>query len=435
MLTSSKTNIDNNNNEIHKDITIGSIFNSINIHEEKNNVVNFISINMLSEFNHASVEELRLADYELRDKGNITKYKINDTSSKFTRIKNIDNNDNNLFHNQDGQNVLFRHISSMQNEEGEEKQEGLFGNINNLNNNGANSLFGNINTTNNNSLFENNRIKINNPNETGGLFGNNNRNEAWGLFENKNTNEAKDLFDHKDTNTTGALFGNNNTNTMGELFDHKTTNITDGLFGNNNTNTTGGSFYDSQNRKIRSNINIPNEAIKKCEHEKDFVCYCTVNSKNEGGLLCYECLYKYHKDHIVECFLIKKNNFENYKSHYKQYINKQKINIKRQFDKIISKLYEYENELIDDISKLFEEKVNLDFDLPIKIPFIERFEIAINRKISSLMEKISFSSLVNPNWVNLFKNKLDDLKFSEKNPNFFETLKLKSSVDFNLIGN
>ena len=133
-------------------------------------------------------------------------------------------------------------------------------------------------------------------------------------------------------------------------------------------------------------------------------------------------------------FSYKKNNFENYKHQYKQYINKKKINIKKQFDEIISKLNEYENEVIDNISELFEEKVDLDFDLPVKISFIERFEIAINRKILSLIETISFSSFVNPNWINLFKNELDDLKSSEKNPNFFETLKLKSSVDFNLIG-
>ena len=34
----------------------------------------------------------------------------------------------------------------------------------------------------------------------------------------------------------------------------------------------------------------------------------------------------------------------------------------------------------------------------------------------------------------MFKNRLKDLKFSEKNPNYFETLKLKSSVNFNLMG-
>ena len=187
MFTPSKTNIDNNKNEIHKDSTVGYIFNGAKI-TEKNGNANFIFINMLSEFNHASVEELHLADYELRDKGNITKYKINDTSLKISKIKNLDKN---IFLNPD----LFRYISSIKIEKGEEKQEGLFGNINNSNNNRANSLFeniknlsknpsnsifGNINNTNTNSLFENN-----NTNETGGLFGNNNRNETEGLFNHK----------------------------------------------------------------------------------------------------------------------------------------------------------------------------------------------------------------------------------------------------------
>ena len=291
MFTPSKTNIDNNKNEIHKDRTVGYIFNGAKI-TEKNGNANFIFINMLSEFNHASVEELHLADYELRDEGNITKYKINDTSLKISKIKNLDKN---IFLNPD----LFRYISSIKIEKGEEKQEGLFGNINNSNNNRANSSFENIkNISKNpsNSIFGN----INNTNtNTNSLFENNNTNETGVLFGNN-------IFNHKATNTTGELFGNNKTNTAEGLFDHKSTNIIGGSFGNNNTNTIGGHLYGSQNKKIRRNINIPNEAIKKCDHEKDFVCYCPVNSKNKGGLLCYECLYKYHKEHIFECFLIKK---------------------------------------------------------------------------------------------------------------------------------
>ena len=45
------------------------------------------------------------------------------------------------------------------------------------------------------------------------------------------------------------------------------------------------------------------------------------------------------------------------------------------------------NDKISDISSLLEEKVNLNFELPIEVPFIERFEIAINSKISSILNK------------------------------------------------
>ena len=94
----------------------------------------------------------------------------------------------------------------------------------------------------------------------------------------------------------------------------------------------------------------------------------------------------------------------------------------------------YENEKIDNFSTLFEEKVDLEFELPIEIPFIERFEIAINRKIVSLLKKELFGSVLHHNCLNLFQNCLKDLKFEEKNPNYLENIKLKSEIDFNLLG-
>ena len=169
-------------------------------------------------------------------------------------------------------------------------------------------------------------------------------------------------------------------------------------------------------------------------HDKNFVCFCLKNSTNEGGLLCYECLYKYHKDHISECIPIKNNNFDNYKNFYKQCINKYKTNLNKKFDKIISELDKYENENIDNISSLFEENVDLEFELPIEIPFIERFEISINRKIESLLAEQLSGSVLNHNCLNLFQNCLKDLKFEEKNPNYSETIKLKSEMNFNILG-
>ena len=75
-------------------------------------------------------------------------------------------------------------------------------------------------------------------------------------------------------------------------------------------------------------------------------------------------------------------DFENYKTFYQNCLNKYKLNLKKVFKEIISVIEDYENEEIDNISTLLDEKVDLKFKLPVEIPFIERFEIAINRKIN-----------------------------------------------------
>ena len=131
------------------------------------------------------------------------------------------------------------------------------------------------------------------------------------------------------------------------------------------------------------------------------------------------------------------NNFEYYKNYYKQQITKIKQNLQKKFDKIISLLEQLENEKIENISSLFE-KVNLKFELPIEIPFIERFKISINNKLFKILKNNLFYSIYKfcdtYNCLNLFENELKDLKFIEKNPNYFETNKLKSSINYNLIG-
>ena len=83
---------------------------------------------------------------------------------------------------------------------------------------------------------------------------------------------------------------------------------------------------------------------------------------------------------------------------------------------------------------LFEEKADLKFELTIEIPFIERFKIANNKKILSMINSILHDRYINYNCLNLFQNSLKEIKFSENNPNNFEKIKLKSSIDFNLSG-
>ena len=195
-------------------------------------------------------------------------------------------------------------------------------------------------------------------------------------------------------------------------------------------------FLNKKNIKTkpRNNNNNLNQKITKCSHQNNFVSYCLDNSKNEGGLLCYECFYKYHNDHSSKCIPIKNNNFENFKNYYKETINKFKNKVKKKFDEIISEIEKLLNENIENISTLFEEKVDLDFELPIEVPFIDRFQIAINDKIQSIVDDLWFDREINPKCLNLFQNNLNELKFSNKNPNYFENIELKSYINFNLLG-
>ena len=172
---------------------------------------------------------------------------------------------------------------------------------------------------------------------------------------------------------------------------------------NNNNNIFGllqnnNEVIDQENNAIkipRNNMkNLFLKERKKCFHENNFTSYNIEKVDDESGLLCYNCLYKYYKNNIQNCIPIKDNNFENYKKFYKDCINKYKVNLQNIFKEIISEIEKYENEEIDNISTLFDEKVDLKFKLPVEIPFIERFEIAINRKIISLLDNKLFQNKI-----------------------------------------
>jgi len=368
---------------------------------------------------------------------------------------------------------------------------GLFGNTNTTQTNGG--LFGNSNTQ-GGGLFGNTNTQGgglfgNSNTQGGGLFGNNNatqtteglfgntNTQGGGLFGNSNTQGGGLFGNNNTTHTTEGLFGNNNTtHTTEELFgNNNTAQTTEGLFGNNSQTNGGGLFSSNNNQNIEgmlrknqnntnsnNNKNIfgllqnNNEVIdrennliiiprnnmkklllnnkKKCIHENDFTSYNIEKEDNESGLLCYNCLYKYYKNNIQNCIPIKDNNFENYKKFYKECINKYKLNVEKIFKEIISEIEKYENEEIDNISTLFDEKVDLKFKLPVEVPFIERFEIAINRKIISLLDNKLFNSKINHNCVNLFQNEIKELKFKKNNPNEKESIKIRSSIDFNIFG-
>ena len=203
---------------------------------------------------------------------------------------------------------------------------------------------------------------------------------------------------------------------------------------NNVINSTTNKFFSNKIKFIenkRNNENIPKK-IYKCCHKRFFVSYCTSNSENDGGLICYECLYKYHGDHISKCLPIKKNAFNFYKNHYKRCINKYRNNLKNLFDRMQYILDYFENETIDEISTFFEKKLNLNFDLPIEIPFKDRFEMAVNRKLTSLFNKQI--NIYNNNCLNLFQGEFETLYYKGGNPNKLENIILKSSYNFDLLG-
>ena len=260
----------NNNNTIGlKDSTFGIFFNGINIQNNKDNL-NFMSITALPDFSYASNEELRLADYEKKQTGNIMKFRINNTSNNKHIIQNDYNSNNFNF--------------SLNNNHPNKNGGGLFNTTTTKNLFGENStfffgsnntstqtkgIFGNNQTTQENSIFG----KINN-NQRTNIFGNNtNNNQRTKFFENANNNQGNSLFGSKTSNNiqSGGLFGNSNifgnnnekpkeifdftnNNTIGNTFFGNNTNTTGGLFGNNNTNSTSGNELFRKNSTRNNNI-------------------------------------------------------------------------------------------------------------------------------------------------------------------------------------
>lgn len=278
----------------------------------------------------------------------------------------------------------------------------------------------------------------------------NNKEEKHSIqFDKCNNNSLKILFDNKNDKNTSNNFSNlnNNQNSFGNNINNNIFNIIkkedeNKLFltpinnKNNGRITNNINLFNADNnekKKAKNNsVESQKKKNKKCSHNKYFTSYCISEKEDISHLMCYECLYRYHKKGISKCIPIKMDYFEKYKKYYKELISEYKNNIKIKFEKIIDILDDYENEEIKDISSLFEDKLDLNFELPIEIPFIERFKIATNRKLSKVLDN-QYESL-KINFLNLFENNLKDLKAEENNPNDSETVIFKSSVDFNLLG-
>ena len=138
------------------------------------------------------------------------------------------------------------------------------------------------------------------------------------LFENRNIIQSKDIFKNiKSNNLFGNTRNNENHNNNKEILLGNNDNINNNNFNIFSNNINNSFSFGNQLKIIRNNKSLFNNNIIKCTHENNFISYCLENSNNNGGLLCYDCLYKYHIQHISKCIPIKNNNFDNYKNYYK----------------------------------------------------------------------------------------------------------------------
>ena len=424
-----------NNNTLPKESSNESIFNGFYVHE-KSGIALYKNITILPELSHQTCEDLRMEYY----KNNNIFYKDDEifcnafkTNLLLNEKKNIISLGNNINNNQKELFEKDNKVIGLVNIKEKEK-------INNNNKTLTGGLLGNNNNT-----------------QTGGLFGTNNSIGTGDLFGTKNNSQTKVQLENNNNIGNGALSGtkNNsqiqiisgtNNNTQNQDLIGTNNNIgTGSLFGTKNIESNKTCLLDNlDNKKVdnlqieeRRNNNNSKKNIIKCKHFYNYVSYCIKDSKvkEEGGLLCYKCLYEYHKDHVSQCIPIEINEFENYKTFYKKYISKYKSNLKNIFTEINSKLEKLEKEEIENISDLLEEKVDLHFELPIEISFYERLEIAINRKINKLLDNTLLNNVLNYNCLNLFKNNLNELKFGLNNPYSNETIKMKSYTNFNFTKN
>lgn len=281
------------------------------------------------------------------------------------------------------------------------------------------------------SSFENNKIIFNSEEN---IAKNENKeisnplDNKFKFFSNNENDKNKEKKDEKEINQENQQNKINEENTTNK--DNKKNN--NNLFTNQSILNNKIINISKEERTGRNNEKIISNDMIKCNHSKYYVSYCTSTSKNDGGLICYECLYRYHQNHISKCIPIRKNSFPFYLDYYKKCINSYRIRLSNLFTQMNSILDFYENEEIEDISTLFEEKLNLNFHLPIEVPFIDRLEIAVNRNLFPRLQR-QFNTL-NYNYLNLFRYDLEKINFIEDNQNFSEIVKFKSSVNFDLYG-
>ena len=290
------------------------------------------------------------------------------------------------------------------------------------------------NKDNNNSASQINIFSKNEIAYSSNIFGKANVNEPhYSLFSSGNLNK-EDSGNNKSLNYNPFLHSVNfEKEKANENSSFSFLALNDKLNNNKNENEMNNDTNNLEIKKIkRSNSKNEFTAIEKCRHKKFFTSYCTKDSNNTHGFLCYECLYKYHSDHISKCIPIKRKIIPKYIQYYKNCINNYRSKIKKICDRMEAILNMLYKEEIKDISDLFERKLNLNFELPIEIPITDRIEIAVNNKLANRFKRIIDNESYK--YINLVKSNLDELKIRRCNPNKVEKIKFESSVEFDLIG-
>ena len=196
---------------------------------------------------------------------------------------------------------------------------------------------------------------------------------------------------------------------------------------NTNTNSKGLFWNVNSEKHKRTNDKffIFHKSLEKCNHFEKYCAFCP----REGiGLICYNCIYE---NDLKDCIPLKQN-FDYYKEISINYINEVK---KELTNKIINKLDEFfkDIEIIFDKSISFDsllKKLDLNFGLPIEIPFEDRMKIGINKKISNnFLKEIELDNL-----INIYETKLEDLKIKLSYPSMNEIIEITSAVPFTLKG-
>ena len=246
------------------------------------------------------------------------------------------------------------------------------------------------------------------------LFGNNSS-QSFGLFNN-NKNSQTNPFNGINSSQSTGLF-NNNKNSQNNTF-----NTLFNPFNDNNFQTNNIGDFEEKNRTNKK----MNKTFIKCNHINQFCAFCP---KEEIGLICYKCIYKYNIENN-NCIPIEKN-FDYYKNIYKNQLNIIKDKIKNKFNEFLLEIEKLSDNL-ENIQSLIE-KIDLNFVLPIEVSFEERLEIGINKTISKMVNNL-IKDQKSTFYLNLYETKLKNLKFNNLYPYKEENILIESQIPFIMKG-
>ena len=274
-------------NQQQLDNTIGFKFKRKKFKDKK-----LMTITFIPEYNYASQEELRLADYEKMGKGKVNGYKILNTKNKINNNDVFNNNyerknfledsknKQGFFQNiptQDNYNNLFK--SSINQRERIFGDNDIFQGKSLFSNNNLNNKIGIIvenNKTNPNGVLFNFNKENNNQIENKSLFNNN----TFSSFFNENKNDKKEGNFFFDNNNNKSLFNNLDNKTSDKnnfsLFDNFN-NQNNNFIGANKVENYGKSLFDNT---LFTNVLNTNPLTSSNNKPLDFFQQNTGSNKN-----------------------------------------------------------------------------------------------------------------------------------------------------------